>query len=165
VAADRDQFAAMLDAHGAAVLGLLRKLCGNMHDAEDLFQEVATRVWRHRDSWGRIRNLRPWLMTIAYRVFIDGGSKSPNQTMHVYEDDTHSPIVPSAAGRLLETQEARQAVEDALTALSPALRSVVALHYTGGLSLREVGQTLGISVGTVKSRLSAALDQLRRILQ
>ena len=55
-------------------------------------------------------------------------------------------------------------VEDAVADLSPATRSVITLHYTGGLSLREVARTLGISVGTVKSRLNAGLEQLRRRL-
>ena len=55
-------------------------------------------------------------------------------------------------------------VADAVAELSQATRSVVTLHYTGGLSLREVAKTLGISVGTVKSRLNSALEQLRRRL-
>ena len=38
----------LLDAHGAAVLAMLRQLCGSRHDADDVFQETAARVWRSR---------------------------------------------------------------------------------------------------------------------
>lgn len=65
---------------------------------------------------------------------------------------------------LTERRERCGIVEDAVAELSPATRSVVTLHYTGGLSLREIAKTLGISVGTVKSRLNSGLEQLRRRL-
>ena len=65
---------------------------------------------------------------------------------------------------LTERRERRGMVEDAVAELSPATRSVITLHYTGGLSLKEVAGVLGISVGTVKSRLGAGLEQLRKEL-
>ncbi len=46
----RQPFTDLLDAHGAAVLAMLRRLCGNRHDADDVFQETAARVWRHLGS-------------------------------------------------------------------------------------------------------------------
>ena len=46
MATDREIFLGLVDEHGAAVLALLRRLCGRGHDAEDLFQDVAIRVWR-----------------------------------------------------------------------------------------------------------------------
>ena len=52
----------------------------------------------------------------------------------------------------------------AVSGLSPRLREVVVLHYTGGLSLRQVAAATGVSIGTVKSRLNAGLEQLRRRL-
>ena len=68
------------------------------------------------------------------------------------------------AAVLTERREQRGIVADAVEELSPATRSVVALHYTGGLSIREIASALGISAGTVKSRLNSGLEQLRRRL-
>ena len=51
-----------------------------------------------------------------------------------------------------------------MSELSPPLRSVIALHYTGALSIREVARAMDLSSGTVKSRLNAALEMLRRIM-
>jgi RNA polymerase sigma-70 factor (ECF subfamily) len=61
--------------------------------------------------------------------------------------------------------EQRLRVLHALDALSGDLRSLVALHYTAGLSLRETAAALDLAVGTVKSRLHTALAILRRELE
>jgi RNA polymerase sigma-70 factor (ECF subfamily) len=165
MSADRETFLALVDEHGAAVLALLRRLCGHGHDAEDLFQDVAVRVWRNLRSRPTLRNPRGWLMTIAYRVYLDHQAKAPRLAPISGEDE-----LPARGGReqdpavLTERRERCAIVEGAVAELSVATRSVVSLHYTGGLSLREIAKALGISVGTVKSRLNAGLEQLRRRL-
>src|SRR6516225_6896777 len=69
------QFLALLDDHGPVVLALLRRLCRNPHDAEDAFQETAVRVWRSLGSQPAVRNPRGWLLTIAYRTFLDQAAR------------------------------------------------------------------------------------------
>jgi RNA polymerase sigma-70 factor, ECF subfamily len=165
MATDREVFLGLVDEHGAAVLALLRRLCGRGHDAEDLFQEVAIRVWRNLGSRPILRNPRGWLMTIAYRVYLDHQERTPRFSSLSADEP---PVAP--AGRdhdpALATERREQfgIVAHAVAELSPATRSVVTLHYTGGLSIREIAKTLGISVGTVKSRLNSGLEQLRRRL-
>jgi RNA polymerase sigma-70 factor (ECF subfamily) len=53
----------------------------------------------------------------------------------------------------------------ALEELAPAVRQVLVLHYSGGMSLRETSEAMGISIGTVKSRLNAGLEALRSLMQ
>jgi RNA polymerase sigma-70 factor (ECF subfamily) len=162
---DRETFTGMVDEHGAAVLAMLRRLCGNPHDADDLFQDVAVRVWRHLGSRPIVRNPRAWLLTIAYRVYIDRQADRPR---YAALGDNDEALARGASDRdpvaIAERAERAQLVNSAVGELSPPLRSVIALHYTGGLSLRQVATTIGVSVGTVKSRLNAGLEQLRRRL-
>jgi RNA polymerase sigma-70 factor, ECF subfamily len=165
MATDREIFLGLVDDHGAVILALLRRLSGRGHDAEDLFQDVAVRVWRNLSSRPALRNPRGWLMTIAYRVYLDHQAQTPKLVPLLDEE-----ALPARGGRdhdpavLTERRERCELVEDAVAELSPATRSVVTLHYTGGLSLREIAKALGISVGTVKSRLNSGLEQLRRRL-
>jgi RNA polymerase sigma-70 factor (ECF subfamily) len=56
-------------------------------------------------------------------------------------------------------------VNSAVAQLPIAVREVVLLHYSGGLTLRETARTMGINPGTVKSRLNTALKELRRRLE
>ena len=162
---DRETFTALVDEHGAAVLAMLRRLCGNAHDADDLFQDVAVRVWRHLGSRPIVRSPRAWLLTIAYHVYIDHQANRPCVAALIAHDQA---LARGASDRdpvaIAERAERAQLVNRAVGQLSPPLRSVIALHYTGGLSLRQVATTIGVSVGTVKSRFSAGLEQLRRRL-
>lgn len=99
-------------------------------------------------------------MAIAYRAFVDqlGRRCRGDVLVDVADDRQHSP-----GDVALKVEEATQ-IGTAVEGLSESLRQVVVLHYTGGLTLQETAEALGISPGTVKSRLSAALTKLRSIL-
>jgi RNA polymerase sigma-70 factor (ECF subfamily) len=162
MARDRDAFEELVDQHGASVMALLRRLCGSGHDAEDVFQDVALRAWRNLNSRPRLRNPRGWLMTIAYHAYLDHRTRNPT-VRALTEDDS----VPSARREydpvaIAEHRERCLVLHRAVAGLSPGLHEVIVLHYTGGLSLRQIASAMGLSVGTVKSRLSAGLEQLRR---
>src|SRR5262249_49183967 len=152
------------DQHGATVLGMLRRLCGNRHDADDVFQEVATRAWLNLKSQPRLRNPRAWLLTIAYRQFLDHRARV-RVHVPVLDHDAPEPDWPAVdPARIAERSEEARILDEAVHRLPELLRSVVVLHYTGGLSLRETAQVIGVSAGTAKSRLNSALTQLRRRL-
>jgi RNA polymerase sigma-70 factor, ECF subfamily len=163
MATDRETFLDLVDRHGAGALGMLRRLCGSRHDAEDVFQDVAVRVWKHLGERPRLRNDRAWLMTIAYRAYLDHQARRPPAHVPLFDDDEalgHAGTDCDPVAIAERTERARQ-VDEAVAGLSPLLREVVVLHYTGGLSLRQVATATGVSIGTVKSRLSAGLEQLR----
>ena len=151
----------MVDAHGASVMAMLRRLCGNRHDAEDAFQEMAMRVWRSFSSRPRLRNPRAWLMTIAYRTSLDHRARRRrHECLQDSPDD--GPDTPQQSA---ERSEARDRVHAAIADLDEPIREVVVLHYIGGLSLRQTAESMGIADGTVKSRLNAALMKLRSALE
>ncbi len=166
MATDRETFLDLLDRHGAGALGMLRRLCGNGHDAEDVFQDVAVRVWKHLGERPRLRDDRAWLLTIAYRAYLDHQARRPPTHVPLFDDD--DALARAGADRdpvaVAERAERARLVNEAVAGLSPPLRAVVVLHYTGGLSLRQVAAATGASIGTVKSRLNAGLERLRRRL-
>ena len=166
MATDREMFLALVDRHGAGAMALLRRLCGNEHDAEDVFQDVAVRVWKHLGERPRLRDDRAWLLTIAYRAYLDHRARRPPVHVPLFDDD--SELARAGMDRdpvaVAERTELARQVNAAVAGLSPLLREVVVLHYTGGLSLRQVAAATGASIGTVKSRLNAGLEQLRRRL-
>jgi RNA polymerase sigma-70 factor (ECF subfamily) len=158
------QFLALLDDHGPVVLALLRRLCRDRHDAEDAFQETAVRVWRSLSNQPALRNPRGWLLTIAYRAFLDQAARQRGPEGG--HDCEHTPDVrrlpPEAEA---ERGEEQARVREAIAALPEPLRDVVLLHYTGQLTLEETARAMGLAAGTVKSRLHAALAKLRGLLR
>ena len=175
---DQERFRRLVDDHGAALMAFLRRLCdGSIHDAEDVFQDVAARVWRHLQSRSASitpRNPRGWLFAVAYRAFLDHQSHRARAPagLSLFDSDgrengdlaQRSNSCPSDGDPVAaaEREERKHMVNAALAELSTPIRSVLAMHYSGGLSLREIAEALNLSIGTVKSRLSAGLEQLRR---
>ena len=157
--ADRTSFGNLLEAHGPAILSTLRHLCRDDNDADDIFQETALRVWRNLGSKPLLRNPRGWLMTIAYHCFVDHrrGAVQPEPLGELADGKAGDPAV------LALEAESVDRVRAFTAALPEKLRGVVALHYAGGLSLRQAARALGISAGTAKSRLNAALEHLRKV--
>jgi RNA polymerase sigma-70 factor (ECF subfamily) len=158
--AERRVFLELVDSHGSAIVGMLRRLCGNPHDADDVFQETAVRVWRNLPNRPRLRNPRGWLATIAYRCFLD----------HCRRRSDHGGLEEAPDHRLkgpddqAEHSEECRRLNAAVEELPQPVREVIVLHYTGGLTLSQTAEAMGISVGTVKSRLNSALERLRSVL-
>ena len=156
------EFSRLLDAHGATLMSMLRRLTRNPHDAEDLFQETAARVWRSLPGRPWLSHPRAWVMTIGYRAFADWRKK---------REDGPDLLPETADGRAMdpaqrmEASEAAGRVLSAVSALPREVREVVVLHYLTGLSLRQTAQAMEIPSGTVRSRLNSALNQLRCSLQ
>jgi RNA polymerase sigma-70 factor (ECF subfamily) len=146
------------------MLAMLRRLCGNPHDAADVFQEVAARVWRNFNARPRLRSPKAWLLTVAYRQFLDHRARRPVHASLEGRDEPTGDWSADDPAALAERSDDGRVLDRAVNELPEALRSVIAAHYTGGLSLRETAEVIGISVGTVKSRLNAGLEQLRRRL-
>ena len=155
------EFEALVDQHGSAAQALLRRLAGNPHDAEDAFQETAIRVWRHISQGTVVARPRSWLMTVAYRTFLDLRDRRRARREPLFDPPDSQPSPEQTAEVRDDARRMLSAVEE----LNESIRDVIALHYTGGLSLRETADALEISEGTVKSRLNSALIQLRRQLQ
>jgi len=157
---ERDEFVRLVDDHGAVVFGMLRRLCGNAADAEDVFQETAIRVWRGFAARPGVRNPRAWLLTIAYRAFVDWAEqkRTPVELWDAVDTRVEGPE------RQAVKMEEAQLVGRAIDRLTDRLREVVILHYSGGLTLREIAEALGCSEGTIKSRLNAAFNKLRSML-
>jgi RNA polymerase sigma-70 factor, ECF subfamily len=157
----RREMALFFDAHGQALWALARKLCRHQQDAEDVFQETAARVWKHLASKPQIVNHHAWLMTTAYHVFLDQRKKSKACDALTDVPDSRAKAPPVHAASREEASRVQAAIEN----LPDGVRDVFVLHYTGGLSIRETAAAMGIAVGTAKSRLSAGLIQLRKMLQ
>jgi RNA polymerase sigma-70 factor, ECF subfamily len=160
---DRQEFVALFDAHGAALLATLRRLCGNNHDADDLFQETAVRVWRKFGSRPWLRSPRGWLVTIAYRTFLDSRNRVRRWATDQPDDFIDYRI--ASPEKQLEQAEACTQLNKRIDELPPDIRQVVTLHYMGGLTIRQTAAAMGTSLAITKNRLHLALKQLRSALE
>jgi len=151
--------------HSARVYRLAYRLTGNSHDAEDLTQEVFVRVFRSLSSYtpGAFEG---WLHRITTNLFLDQVRRRARIRFDGLPDDAADRI----AGREPTPAEAFDAshfdgdVQRALDALLPEFRAAVVLADIEGLTYEEIAATLGVKLGTVRSRIHRGRAQLRRAL-
>ena len=152
--------------HSARVYRLAYRLTGNKHDAEDLTQEVFVRVFRSLSSYTP-GTFEGWLHRITTNLFLDGVRRRQRIRIDAIGDDAERHV---ATGELHSPERGFEHanldldVQRALGDLSPEYRAAVVLCDIEGLSYEEIAVTLGIKLGTVRSRIHRARSQLRRSL-
>ncbi|MFG0305843.1 MAG: RNA polymerase sigma factor [Phycisphaerales bacterium JB040] len=171
---DDGAFRTLIQRYHADLLRFLTRLTGDQALAEDLFQDTFLQVHQSAASFDTSRTFRPWLFTIAANKARDelrkrsrrrtlelsapvGGSESDGATfVDLMQIDIPSPE------EITDTAERDQMVQRALNALSPTLREILLLAYFQRLSYQQIADDLGIPLGTVKSRLHAAVAAFAR---
>jgi RNA polymerase sigma-70 factor (ECF subfamily) len=137
-------------------------MCGAA-DAPDVTQEAFVKAWR---ALGRFRPgapFRPWLLTIVANE-ARNARRSAGRRAALATRVIDAPGVTSTTEELVLTAVDRHRLLCALDQLAPIDRDVIAFRYLADLSERETAAALGCRPGTVKSRLSRALERLRVLL-
>jgi RNA polymerase sigma-70 factor (ECF subfamily) len=166
----RASFETLLRPHLDRLYRLSYRLTGNKPEAEDLFQDVLTKVFPKLDSLVEIEEPGSWLCRIMYNHFIDNRRRYARQRLvAVSEDQLPGQGIDSVAGDLDPEADAVQRdsageLEDALQVLSEEHRMIVLLHDCEGYKLTEIQELMNVPVGTLKSRLHRARARLRDIL-
>lgn len=127
-------------------------------EGEDLVQETYVRLWNYRGAYRPTAKLSTFLFVLARQVRIDALRRKTRRESREERWGREQPV--SAEPRALGV---REDVRWALSQLSEPLREVVELGVFQELPYAEVGEILGIPVGTVKSRMSNALKKLKEI--
>jgi len=155
----------------------LRRYLGQEALAEDVFQNTFLQVYQKAQQFEEGRKVRPWLYAIATHQAIDA-LRRQNRRLAVSLDQmaaasegevsTWADTLPASGHEPLEgleLGEQKQRVRDSVNALPEHLKLTVILAYYQGLKYREIADILHIPVGTVKSRLHAALAKLHEAWQ
>ncbi len=169
---DRQLFAELVQRYERELYNYLRRYLGDAEQAEDVFQTSCLMVHLKCDQFEPGRRFRPWLYAVATNAAIDAQRREkrhkaasldrnrkdarqdePRLTDMLISDDPD----PLAEASRLESGEWVQA---ALDELSGQMRDVVNLVYFQGLKYREAAEALNVPVGTIKSRMNAAVNKL-----
>jgi RNA polymerase sigma-70 factor (ECF subfamily) len=148
---------------------LCRHMLQNAHDAEDAAQDVFVKAYQNLNRFKPEASLLTWLYRIAINTCIDFRRKPFFESLFktskegdVFAVDQLSDL-PSPE-RLYESKQISHAIQLALVRLSKKLRTVIVLKEIEGLSYEEIAEILEVSIGTVKSRISRAREELKELL-
>jgi RNA polymerase sigma-70 factor (ECF subfamily) len=151
--------------HSARVYRLAYRLTGNPHDAEDLTQEVFVRVFRSLSSYTP-GTFEGWLHRITTNLFLDQVRRKARIRFDALPDDSAERLASPERGpaQVYDDTHFDADVQAALDALPADFRAAVVLCDLEGLSYEEIAATLGIKIGTVRSRIHRGRSQLRGAL-
>ena len=151
-------FTSLVHRHGAMVLGVCRRVLGNRHAAEDAFQATFLVLARKATAIAKREQLGSWLHGVARRAAMDARTRAARR--HAKEK---RPGIMSPVERMDEIQksELRSILDEELSRLPERHRAAIVLCELEGLSRREAAGRLGVSEGTLSSRLARAKIQLR----
>jgi RNA polymerase sigma-70 factor (ECF subfamily) len=169
-----EAFGVLVRRYERELFGYLRRYLGDASLAEDVFQNTFLQLYVKSGQYEPGRPVRPWLYTIATHQAIDALRRN-NRHQAVSLDETRTDAGDGELVGLMEllesrgpapveaatAEERREQVRAGVERLPDFLKQVLLLAYYQGLKYREIADILGIPVGTVKSRLHAALVKLQ----
>lgn len=171
---DREAFAALYDRHARKLINFFHKMCYDRALAEDLTQETFLKLLRFRGRYRPEATFTTFLYTVARNLWIDrhrsrkSAPKTVSTEIRAQEDgSTLGDLVEGReepAEKRIADREAADLVRQALQDLPEPQRVVFVLAEAQGLKYREIADILDIPVGTVKSRMNAAVSRLRGML-
>lgn len=172
---DRSAFRAIVSKYERRVYGIVIGMIRDREESWDLTQDIFVKVYRHLDSFEGNSSLYTWIYRIAVNLCIDHLRRK--RIVKVEYDDTRAQGEPSdvvfplmsqtdseAPPKRLLREELMAKVNTALEQLSPKHKQMIILREVEGLSYQEISDVLGISIGTVMSRLFHARKNMQKVL-
>jgi RNA polymerase sigma factor (sigma-70 family) len=151
--------------HGPMVLGVCRRVLGDVHEVEDAFQATFLVLARKAASAARHRSAGGWLYTVAYRVALRARARRAARTGRERPlDEPPLADTPDPAGAASE-RETKRVIDEEVNRLPEKYRIPFVLFHLEGRSCAEVARELGCPVGTVESWLTRARQRLQRGLK
>lgn len=148
---------------------LAYRFCGHQDDAEDLVQDVLTKLYTLKEEMFRVDSLKPWVSKVLYHHFVDQARKQRRSPIALMDEPFAIDDAPMQGehqpDHYLERDQEMSHVERAYHQLTDEHRAVIALHDIEGYPLNEIVVILDIPLGTLKSRLHRARARLKELLE
>jgi len=173
---DDEAFGILVEEYQDNIYGYVFRMLHDPEEAEDVAQEVFIRAYQNLAGFREAASFSTWLYRIATNLAIDAARARKSRWADTFSLDEPVETDEGEMGRQLpadtrgtvsqvESSHLQQIVAEVIAQLSAKLRTVITLYDIEGLSYEETAEVLGCPVGTVKSRLFNARNQLRDKLE
>jgi RNA polymerase sigma-70 factor (ECF subfamily) len=165
-AGGREGLSALMRRYANPLLTFLRRMTGDHHRSEELFQDVFLAVWVQRAEFATLRSFRAWLFGIASNKCRSDVRSRLRRPLVLAGDDTASVLEDGASPQeAAVATETATIVEQAVLNLPHVQRQVVVLRVWNSLSYLAIAQIIGCSEGTARSHMFHALNSMRLYLE
>jgi len=162
---DEGAFEELIEQFKDLVFALIARTVQDKSRAEDLAQDVFLRIHRGLPYFRGEARLSTWIYRIVANACMAEHARPPGATVSLDDERTGERHTPSAVDRGFEDLELRDRLEKAIARLPANARLLVAAHYLDGVRYEDLAEAFGLPLGTVKTQLYRAKQQLRRLLE
>lgn len=157
----------LVNAYSKKVFNLAYQFSGSAQEAEDMTQEIFLKLYSSLRKYDFARNFTAWLLTLSKNHLIDEyrRTKWERTQRDEFNDKVIAQDAFSGPERSTVREENKKLVWESLDRLSPEIRMTVILRDIQGRTYEEIAESLGLPVGTVKSRVNRGRLQLARVLK
>lgn len=163
---DQQAFQRLYDQYSAALYGVVLRIVRDDEQAQDLLQDIFVKIWKNLDNYDASKGrLFTWLLNIARNTSIDAiraRKSQPNNAIRTDEETVH------IVDRQHNTEQPNSdyiGMQDMVNQLRPDRKQLIDLVYFGGFTHEEAAQELDLPLGTVKTRIRAALQELKQLFK
>ncbi|WP_025692107.1 sigma-70 family RNA polymerase sigma factor [Paenibacillus zanthoxyli] len=160
LAGSREAYSELYERTITEVYRTVRFLIGELSDTDDVVQEIYIQAYRSLGQYDTARPFRPWLMGVVMRQIRAFRRKRWNHIRLIKKAQQSIIAAYDFSGEVVDKISYRPLIAS-VERLPFKLKQVVILHYLNEYSQEEIADALGIPLGTVKSRIHAALKKLR----
>lgn len=164
---DGNAFSLLVEKYQNAVYGLCYHLVGNFTDAQDLTQESFIRAYLDLSQIRTPSKFAGWLYRVTANVckmWLRNRKEADNLPLETLMQVREELADTRSLEEHAEVEDMRISIRDAISSLSEKNRLVITLYYIDGLSYDEIGDFIGLSESTIKSRLHRGRKQLKEEL-
>lgn len=164
---DQQAFHWLYDQYGPALYGVIRKIVHDEEQARDLLQDSFIKIWNNLDSYDPSKGrLFTWLLNVARNTAIDSlrsakASSRPNLSNAIHTDEENVYLI-DRQHQVEPPNIEHIGVEDVVNQLRPERKMLIDLVYFNGYTHEEAAEVLNLPLGTVKTRIRSALQELKQ---
>ncbi len=162
---DEGAFQELVDRYKDLVFGLIARTVPDRSRAEDLAQDVFLRVYRGLPYFRGDARLSTWLYRIVANTCAQDQARRAPPTVPLVTDGGATPPAARSSDRRFVDLEVRDRLDKAIARLPAHYRLIVAAHYLQGVQYQDLADALHVPLGTLKTQLHRAKQQLRRLLE
>lgn len=164
---DVNAFEKLISDYQKKVFNICYRYIGSYEDASELAQEVFIKVYKNISGFKEQSSLSTWIYKIAVTTCIDEIRRQKKHITVSIDDEEKKIEIPDYQGNpceAVEKKEMKELVQAAIKDLNEDHREVIILRDMQGLSYEEISQILGVPIGTVKSRIKRARENIKEYL-
>ena len=166
-----EAFGVLVKKYQRKVYEIAYRFTQNVDEASDLSQEIFVKAYRALSNFESSSTFYTWLYRIAHNAGIDYTRRRKTRPEHLFSDEfpndqqlLHPRVTDRQVVSTAEASEIQDQIKQAIARLSPRQQQVFVLRYYQDLPLREIGDILGLRIGTVKAQLFNSIRKLRQLL-